>query len=140
MASADSRLWKLQYFGKLCFPRWSFLSWFSVLLLLLLLCFCFCLLLLLLSFPFAFAFDFAFWLCLSVPLSSHLRFPLPFPLPLPRPLTFCIFAIGSCFYKFCLLCKVRFSENVFRSVRYDLSANHVLSVRVVLSEGCVITV
>ena len=97
-------------------------------------------LLLLLSFPFAFAFDFAFWLCLSVSLSSHLPSPLPFPWPLPRPLTFCIFTIVTCFYKFCLLCKVRFSENVFRSVRYDLSANHVLSVRVVLSEGCVITV
>ena len=41
-------------------------------------------------------------------------------------------------HNFCSLCKVEFSEHVFRSVRYDLRANHVLSLRVVLSEGCAV--
>ena len=71
-------------------------------------CFCF-------SFAFAFCLCFRFWLYLSVPLSSHL--PSPSPFPLPPPLTFCMLAFGTCFYKFCLLCKVEFSENVFRSAR-----------------------
>ena len=86
------------------------------------------------SFAFAFAFGFAFLFhCLRICLRLCLSLCLCLVL-----LLFVFSPLVLAVYNFCSLCKVELSEHVFRSVRYDLRANHVLSLIVVLSEGCAV--